>query len=129
MKKLLITVVALTLVTCASAALAAPVYRGQTSQKLPITARVAHGRVTFNLTYKLHCQHGSPTFNAATWPMNLRGQGFSYTFSEYMLTNSLTGVFKNGTITGTLNVFGTQTEHVDYGYCGTGKVSFRATRS
>ena len=128
MKKLLIAVLALTLLAGASAALAASVYRGQTSQHYPISLQVANGRVKFNLTYKLHCQHGSPTFNAATRPMNLRGQGFSYTFSEYMLTNSISGVFKNGTVSGTLNIHGSQTEHVDYGYCGTGKVSFRAKR-
>ena len=45
-----------------------------------------------------------------------------------MLTNSISGVIKNGTVTGTLNIHGSQTEHVDYGYCGTGKVSFRAKR-
>jgi hypothetical protein len=128
MKKLLIAVLALTLLAGASAALAASVYRGETSQHYPIALRVANGRVTFDLTYKLHCQHGSPTFNAATRPMNLRGQGFSYTFSEYMLTNSISGAFKNGTVSGTLNIHGYQTEHVNYGYCGTGKVSFRAKR-
>jgi hypothetical protein len=128
MKKLLIAVLALTLLAGASAALAASVYRGQTSQHYSISLQVANGRVKFNLTYKLHCQHGSPTFNAATRPMNIRGQGFSYTFSEYMLTNTISGVFKNGTVSGTLNIHGSQTEHVDYGYCGTGKVSFRAKR-
>jgi hypothetical protein len=128
MKKLLIAVLLLTLLAGASAALAASVYRGQTSQHYPISLQVANGRVKFNLTYKLHCQHGSPTFNTATRPMNLRGQGFSYTFSEDMLTNSISGVFKNGTVNGVLNSRGYMTEHVDYGYCGTGKVAFRAVR-
>ncbi|HZE15601.1 MAG TPA: hypothetical protein VE197_07770, partial [Mycobacterium sp.] len=110
MKKLLITVLALTLLACASAALAASVYRGQTSQHYPISLQAANGRVKFNLTYKLHCQHGSPTFSTATRPMNLRGQGFSYTFSEDMLTNSISGVFKNGAVSGTLNIHGSLTE-------------------
>lgn len=127
MKKLIIAI--LTPLALAPAALAASgVYRGQTSQRDPISLHVANGKVKFDLTYKLHCQHGSPSFTTATRAMNLRGQGFSYTFSEDMLTNSISGVFKNGTVNGVLNIRGYMTEHVDYGYCGTGKVTFRAVR-